>query len=474
MNEDRDHLSDDQELRDTVRQFEQMLRDGRYVFFDAHQFETIIDYYLDVNNTTQALKTTQLALERYPTSSILLIKKAQLLLGSGDPLEALRVLNQVGIHEAQSAEIFLLKGSAYADMGKPKEATRLFREALNHSYEDKADVLHQIAYSFERQNDFKTAIRYLREGLELEPANPQLLYDIAWCYDRLEEDENAILYYGKYLDKDPFADHVWYNLGMVCTRSEDFDKAVEAFDFAIAIDHEYSSAYYGKANALASLFEFHKAIEVYNEYLFLDEDNPDVLIAIGECYERLHQYDKAIENYTRVTELEPGYADAWFGLGVVNYFLGDFQQSVHFITKAIEFYDEEGEYWFSLGNVLVKLFDYESALKAYARATELDPTDTESWLNSSEVYFKQDNIGMAISTLEESCSYNDDNGLINYRLAAFHFINKQADLGLQHLEKALNLDFESLHELFEFYSDAENDRRILDLIDRHKSNNNIL
>jgi tetratricopeptide (TPR) repeat protein len=468
MSEERDQLFDDHELRDAVRQFEQMLKEGRYVYMDAHQFESIIDFYLDMNNHSQALKASDLSLDRYPGSAMLLIKRAQLLLNTGDPIEALRILNQVEGPESNAVETFLLKGSAYAEMGKHKEATRYFREALSRSYDDKAEVLHQIAYSFERQNDFKTAIRYLLEALELEPTNSTIIYDLAWCYDRLEEDEKAISYYKLYIDSDPFADHVWYNLAMVYSRIEDNEKAVEAFDYAIAIDSEYTSAYYGKANALASMFEFQKAIDVFNEYLFLDENNPDALISVGECYERLKNYTKAIQYYQRVIDLEPGYADAWFGMGVVYYFLEDYLQSVHFVTKAIEIHDEEGEYWFSLGNVLMKLDDHDHAIQAYTRATELDPTDIESWLNLSEIYYKEGKNEEAGIVLDDSYNYNFDNGLINYRLAAIHFLLHQTSDALQFFEKGLSLDFGSHHEVYEFYPEAETDEQVQELINKYK------
>jgi len=468
MDEEREHLFEDNELRTTVRKYEQMMQENRYVFFDSQEFENIIDYYIDTSSLTEALKAADVALGRFPDSGSLMMRKAQVLLSEGKAPEALRYLDRVTLPDSETPDYYLLKGTILAEMGRTKNAIHFFHQAIDRTDEDKGQVYYQIAYSFERHNDYKTALRYLHEAYSFEPKDPNIVYDLAWSYDRLEQNDKAIGFYKQYLDIDPFAENVWYNLGIVYMRTEEYEKAIDAFDFSIAIDSTYASAHYSKGTAYANLFDFRKAIEVFTEYLELEKDSSDGLAAIGECYERLNEYDKAQEYYQRVLKKNPHYADAWYGMGIISYFREDYLKSLGYITRAIEFQKEEGEYWFSLGNVLVKLNNTPEAVESFRKATELDPYDYESWLNLSEVYYHKKDLKQAVSVLNEARVYNEDVGAIHYRLAAYYFSDNQPDKGYASTEKGLALDYDSYSELYKFYPGAKGDNEIEELIIKYQ------
>jgi len=61
MSEERDQLFDDNDTAESVRRFEQMVRNNINSYFDVHEFENIIDYYLDINKFNDALRATEIA-----------------------------------------------------------------------------------------------------------------------------------------------------------------------------------------------------------------------------------------------------------------------------------------------------------------------------------------------------------------------------------------------------------------------------
>ena len=79
---DNPYHQDREDVRELVKQF-QNLKSGRsHSFLDEEAFEKIIDYFDDVEDFTQALEAAELGVEQFPYSSTLLIKKADLLIAT--------------------------------------------------------------------------------------------------------------------------------------------------------------------------------------------------------------------------------------------------------------------------------------------------------------------------------------------------------------------------------------------------------
>ena len=238
MSEERDQLFDDNDTAESVRRFEQMVRNNINSYFDVHEFENIIDYYLDINKFNDALRATEIAFQQHPNAAPIHFKRIQVLINKGEPVQALKLLGQIEQLEARNTEFYILKGTALAQMGKVKDAVRLFDQALQMTFENKEEILYDIALTFEHLSHYKSAVPYLQKAYEINPSKLTVLYDLAYCYERMEEEQKCIEFYKLYLEADPFSENVWYNLGTVYSRMEDYEKAIEAYDFAIAINEK--------------------------------------------------------------------------------------------------------------------------------------------------------------------------------------------------------------------------------------------
>ena len=79
------YRQDNEELRELLKQFEN-LRTGRsHSFLDEESFERIVDYFDDKDELNKALEAVELGIEQYPYSSSLLVKKADLLIATRWP-----------------------------------------------------------------------------------------------------------------------------------------------------------------------------------------------------------------------------------------------------------------------------------------------------------------------------------------------------------------------------------------------------
>jgi len=470
MGEERDQLYNEQEYFDLIRRYEEMVMKKIRYFFDVHEFENIIDYYIECNKYQEAITASAFSIEQHPTALSLQLKKAQILIERGQPVESLKLLNDVSRVENQNYEVFLLKGNAYCILGKIKEAIKQFDTALNLCLESTEEVLFEIALSFEHIQEYRAAIQYLKRAHEDYPENTSIIYDLAYCHERTDEWHASILYYKKYLDIEPFSEHVWFNLGNVLTRLGKYDDAINAYDFALSISPDYGSAFFNKANALINAEKYTEAIEVYKEYLATDEEAVEVYCYIGECYEKLLDTRNARYYHNKALEYDDGYAEAWFGLGMTAFIEKDLDKSIVFFEKATRLEDEAPEYWFMLASAQYKKGYTQSASDSYRKTVFLDPEDVEAWLNYSNMWFELHQLDKAIRILNESYELHWKNSTVNFRLAGYHLLNGQKDLAINFLEKAFKGNAPTaISEFLSCIPNSELPEEIILLIKKHNS-----
>ncbi len=467
MNEETDNPFPEKAGYETVRRYEEMLRNNTRYYFDVDEFEDIIDHYMDTNRLSKALDVAQYATRQHPLATGILIRKAQILIDKGQPLDAIRICKEVAKIEPDNPELYIAQGIGYNHLGDFKSAVRAFDHGLTLVNENKPEVIYQIALSMQQVNQYKLAMKYLQQAINLDPENITVLYDMAFCCERLEMLEKSVEYYKRYLDLDPYSENVWYNLGVVYNRLDNFEKAIESYDYAIAIDETYSSAYYNKANTLANLNLYREAIEVYKEFLFHEEDTEQVLCYIGECHEKLGEMDEALVYYRKVLKMNDKFADAWLGIGLVMFEKQMYYESLYYVKRAIILEEDNQDAWYAQGRVYTKLEFYEEAVASYEKALELDHYDEESWVNLADLYYHTKKIRKASETLEEGLLYNKDSGLMLVRYAAYLVLTGDIEKACTVLLQAVKADRYMSVE-FDIYFPGEPPEVIKNILNKYR------
>jgi len=335
MTEDKDYFQENAEFRSILARYERMVRQNEASYFDVYQFEKIVDHYLDGNYFDQATKAVDFGIRQHPSATSLELKRAQIFAEKGDSSKALTLLKKLEKTDASNNELFLIKGMVYSQLGKTAEAEKTFDKALAITYENKEEILYDIAISYENNHQYKIALKYLKKALKIKPGKLNIIYEAAHCYERLHEYNNAAECYKKYLDKEPFAENVWYNLGTIYFKKEDFTLAVEAYDYAIALNDTYSSAYLNKAITLSHWGKYKEAVSVYLEFLQMEPQNVMAHCYLGECFERLEKFDDAIQWYQKAIDLDPDFSEAWFGLAICYQHKEDYVKALKWVDQYI-------------------------------------------------------------------------------------------------------------------------------------------
>jgi len=442
MEEERFGFSFEEEIKHAVQKFERMKRNNESYFFDVIEFESIIDYYIENNNSVKAFEAATLATEQHPNSVSIQLRKARVLLDKGRAVETLTILRKLESIEPGNHEIYIAKGTALGMLGDIAGAKRMFDYSLTLDSEDVENILFAITSVLQNLNYYEHLIPYLLKLTDLEPEFFAHLYDLAYAYEKTEDYDNSIYYYLKYLEEEPFSDSAWYNLGIIYSKLEQYDKATEAYDFALAINSHNTFALFNKGNILSNLERYDEAIPVYHEYLEIEPESFEAMTYLAECYEKTNELTLARKYYHDAIELSPDFSEPWVGLGIIALTTGNPDDSLIFLRKGVRLDDENPEIWFLLGKAHNAKGEKKAALRCYREALKLDAYYDEVWSDLGKIIIKEGFVRKALPYLEHAYKIVGDVPGINYLLATCHIYNGSQDKAYKHLFIAITADKE--------------------------------
>jgi tetratricopeptide (TPR) repeat protein len=213
------HLEDD--ISPMVSRFEEMIKQNDAYYFERHDLEDIVDYYINTNHHQKALKAIRFATNQYPDSTFFLLRKSQLIAAEGQYDESLNLLEQLEIFESGNPEVFITKGSIYSMLARPKDAIQSYKQALRLDRKIE-DVYLFIAFEFQNMNMYGQAARYLRRCLQLNPDNEAALFEMSLCFDVTAKFNSGIKFFNAFLDKNPYSKVAWYALGHLYSKLQQF------------------------------------------------------------------------------------------------------------------------------------------------------------------------------------------------------------------------------------------------------------
>jgi len=455
MEEEKHWFSQEEEdVSKVVQRFERMKRNNENYFFDVIEFETIIDYYLEHNNQARAFEAASIASRQHPNSVPIQLRNARVLLDRGRIAEALRILKKLETIEPGNHEIFLAKGTALCMKGDIQGARKMFDIALTRDSDDVENILFSITSILQNLNYYQEVIPYLKKLIELEPFYPEHLYDLAYAYERTEDYTNSIKFYKEFLDENPFSDSAWYNLGMIYSKLEKYTEAVESYDFALAISNQNDFALLNKGIALSCLGRHDEAIQIYHEFLQDDPDNFEALTLLAEAYCKTDNINLARKYYYEAVEIVPDFADPYIGLAVIEMNEGDIDKCLGYLRKAAELDSGNPEIWFLTGKAFRLKNNQKRAIRCYQEALKLDPYFNNAWFEIGKIIFEKNLIERTLPVIVKAHKIIGDLPGINYLMAAIYYHTGNKESAFSHLKTALIIDRNSFNIFREFFPET--------------------
>lgn len=434
----------------SLTRFESMLKTNNVLFFDAEEFEEIIQHYLDNGKMALAKKATKLGLEQHPTATNLKLYKVEVYIFENKLDLADTLLDELYSLESSNEEILIQKANVLSRRDKHKEAIELLGKALEIT-NDAADVLSLIGMEFLFLEDFEQAKINFMRCLEIDNQDYSALYNVIYCFDYLEQHQEAIDYLNDFLNANPYSEVGWHQVGKQYYTLKEYKKALAAYDFAIISDDTFIGAYLEKGKVLEKLGRYNEAISSYTITLELDDPTSFALLRIGKCHEKLRNDELALQFYHKCIE-EDGLLDKGW-IAITDYYnrKKNYQKALYYIDKALNIDSENVLYWKRYAVINKNLNLFEEAEHGYRRTIELGNYEIDSWTSRTDILIQLGEYEAAINNLHQAAEFYPDAVEIEFRLAGLHYLLGEENKGQFHLNNALRLDVEYsiiIEELF--------------------------
>lgn len=450
-------------FQEDLQRFEDMLKNGDSLFFDADRLETIIDHFLISNQFKKALDCVSHALSHFPYNNVFKIRKAQILSGTGKLNEALNILFEVEKIDPNDQELILTKASIYSQLRQTKRAIKYFEKALLQSDgEEKDEIYLDLAMEYQNLHNIPEAIRVLKDALESNKENETAVYELAFCYDQLGQLADAIQCYDDYINLHPYSFTAWYNLGNTYSKVNDSEKATWAYEYCTLINDSFASAYFNWGNALISLEKYRAAIDVFEKCMEIDGEDGLTLNYMGECFEQLEEYDLALHYYKRSIDLTPELADPWLGLGIVYDLMGDSVKGLNFIQKAIDMEPDNASFWHVFAGCSEKNGTIDLAMNAFKHALFLDPLNDQILFDYSKLWSTL-SLVEARDFVEKYIKEQSIEGISQIELVRLNWLTGRQTIALTSYKDLVFSDQDTAKTLFLHFPEAENISQLVEL-----------
>lgn len=450
-------------------EFEAMQESGNVSFLEKEAFISLILYYETVD-LGQALKVTEFALEQYPFSDEFFYHKAQLLIQSGKPSEALAWLSEYLLYGSSELEAAMLSAEAYLQLKRPSQAMASIRSVSRKecSKEDLSDIYYCEGIIYEFQEDFNSMFHSLRRSLLMNPHNESALERIWLSTEYTQKYEASINLHQLLLDKTPYSYLAWYNLGNAYACMGEWEKAIEAFEYTIVINDQFDYAYRDAIAACLAVGKFSHALKLFEDLREFQPPDAEILLQAGECHENENDTQKAIQLYFEAIRLNPDEPDIHYRLGKVLASINDWQGAIDALEKAVSLDNRKEEYLIALAESCYQLGHIERAGDIFQKATEVAPEQANIWIQYASFLIAVNDFKKAYAITSEGKWYINSIEL-NYLQSACLFLLGRKKLAKSILIEALSENY-AIHEiLFEFAPQLADNKHVITLISSYKS-----
>lgn len=446
------------------------LKNGRsHSFIEEDAFEKIISYFEEKEDNKAAMEAVELATERYPYSSGLLIRKADILLNNRRYNEALEVLEFTSLLDKNDINLYILKTDALLALDRQEEAVQLLEEALHlFTGEERIEMLFELADVYDDYEDFDKVFDCLKMILAQEPTNEEALYKICFWTDFTGRNEEGIRLHKEIIDEYPYNELAWFNLAAAYQGLKLYEKAIDAYKYALVIEEKFDYAYRNMGDAYIRLRKYKDAIEALEKVLELSKPEDVIYEAIGHCYDKLKNYAQARFYYRKATHLNQEDSKLFYKIACTYVNEGQFQNAIKQLETALRLNRNQSEYHLLLGECKQELGLVKDAIQYITAAVRLRPKSVANWEALVKCLYSNEYYDQALEQAEIAYDTTGNKVLFVFYQALIHFSQGKVKESLLLMETALQSSPKLLKKILSLEPAILQNSNMLDLIAKYK------
>jgi tetratricopeptide (TPR) repeat protein len=462
---------DKDEIRELIRQF-QNLRSGRAnSFLEEDAFEKIVDYFDDIEDLPQALEAVEMGIEQYPYSAMLNIKKADLLIATRRYHDALEVLNHAELLDSNDINLYILKTDVYLALDQQEKAVALLENALSlFDGQERIEMLFELADVYDDYEEFDKIFDCLKLILEQDPTNEEALYKICFWTDFTGRNDESIKLHQQIIDEHPYSELAWFNLGAGFQGLKLYEKSVDAYKYAVAIDEKFDYAYRNMGDAYIRLRKYKDAIEALERVLELSRPEDVIYEAIGHCYDRLKNYAQARFYYRKASHLNQEDSKLYFKIACTYINEGQWSTAVKQLQTALQIHRLQPEYNLAMGECKMQMGEFKEAIQYFSNVVAQRPKNISSWEALIRCLYIGEYYDEAVEQVDAAIRHTDNKPIFTFYLSAIYFAMGRSKEGLVQLENGMNKAPRLLKKLIDLNPSILQHQQVVDLVARYKKN----
>lgn len=463
---------DNEEIRELVKQFQNLKAGRGNSFLEEEAFEKIIDYFDDVEDLPQALEAAEMGIEQYPYSSALLIKKADLLIATRHYNDALEILNHAELLDSNDINLYILKTDVYLALDQQEKAVELLENALQlFEGQERIELLFELADVYDDYEEFDKIFDCLKLILEQEPTNEEALYKICFWTDFTGRNEESITLHTHIIDENPYSELAWFNLAAAFQGLKLYEKAIDAYKYAVAIDEKFDYAYRNMGDAFIRLRKYKDAIEVLEKVLELSRPEDVIYEAIGHCYDRMKNFAQARFYYRKASHLNQGDSKLYYKIACTYINEEQWSMAVKQLESAMQIHRLQPEYNLAMGECKMQLGDYKEAIQYFSNVVRQRPRNISSWEALIRCLYQGEFYEEAMEQAKAAIKITEGKPIFLYYLSAILLAMGKTKEALLQLESALTASPKLLKKLLHLNPAILRHQLVIEVIAHHKKSN---
>ncbi len=468
------YREDRDKIRELLRQYENLKNGRQHTYIEEESFEKIIDHFQEKEDLGKAMDAAISGCEQYPYSSLLLIKKADLLLANRRYRDALDILEKASMLDGGDINLYILKTDAYLALDQPEKAVALLEEALGlFEGEEKLELLFELADVYDDYEDFDKVFDCLKMVLEDDPNNEEALYKICFWTDFTGRNEESIRLHQQIIDDYPYNELAWFNLAAAYQGVKLYEKAIDAYQYAITIDEKFDYAYRNMGDAYIRLRKYKDAIEVLEKVNELAKPEDVILEAIGHCYERLKNFAQARIHYRKASHLRKDDSRLFYKIACTYYHEGHWENCLKQLEIALKIHRHNPDYNLLAGECQMNAGFIKDAIQYFSNVVRIRPRNKAGWEALIRCLFKAEYFDEALEQTDAALVVTGGKPLFSfYKAAALFSLGKTKEAILQ-LETAMEIAPRLLKKFIELNPAILQNQFVVDVVARFKRKRSI-
>ena len=433
-----------------ITRFELMLQSNRVYFFDATEFEEIIQFYIDSGSLRLAYKALEIGENQHPGNSGLKLLHVELMLLNNQYKEAEDVIDRLREMEPSNEYVYIHKAVILSKTKRHQEAISFLNKGLEYC-ESQAEFHSMLAMEYLYLDSYIMAKEHFIKCLEEDPKDTQALYNLIYCFESLENPDGAIEFLNDYLEADPFSEIAWHQLGRQYSSKGLLKQALSSHEFAVICDSDFIGAYFEMGKTLEKMKRYNEAILAYELTLSIAEPTAFALFHIGQCHIELGNTKLAIHYFKRTLNEDPLYEKAWISLIDLYFKNKEFEKALYYAKRSIQIDNVNVSTWKRYAQINFILGFLEEADLGFTECVNLGNYEVDTWVKWEEVLKEMDDYPKAIEILQHGLEFHPESSVINFRLGGIYLLSSQSIEASFYLKNAYMSDAKQLSHFYETF-----------------------